>query len=55
MLGRENKKKGKKYQRKTEAKRGNQWDNLVVEAYPYLVICCKFESKKSSKENPASF
>lgn len=54
LLGRE--KKGKKsIKAKTQAKRGNQWDKLVVEAYPYLVMCCKFESKNSSKRETCKF
>lgn len=45
----------KKVSKEKQAKRGNQWDNIVVEAYPYLVICCKFESKNSSKRETCKF
>lgn len=58
LLGRKKKQKVKKEKSikgNSQAKRGNQWDNLVVEAYPYLVICCKFESKDSSKRETCKF
>lgn len=45
----------KKVSKEKQAKRGNQWDNIVVEAYPYLVMCCKFESKNSSKRETCKF
>lgn len=57
MLGRKKikVKKEKSLKGKSQAKRGNEWDNLVVEAYPYLVKCCKFDSKNSSKRETCKF
>lgn len=49
-------KKGlKKDKGKTQAKRGNQWDNLVVEAYPYWLYAVNLSLKNSSKRETYTF
>lgn len=64
LLGKKNKsekKKGKKkrcircIKEKTRAKRGNQWDNLVVEAYPYWLYAVNLSLRTAAKGKPASF
>lgn len=52
--------KGKKKEKKcikgnTQAKRGNQWDNLVVEAYPYWLNAVNLNLRTAAKGKPASF
>lgn len=40
---------------KTQAKRGNQWDNLVVEAYPYWLYAVNLNPRTAAEGKPASF
>lgn len=49
------KKKKRCIKGKTQAKRGNQWDNLVVEAYPCWLYAVKLSLRTAAKGKPASF